>query len=58
MENNCGNNGNSCGNQICVGLTFELSLEAGNVLKLGKDFLICEFSDIQIRRSKVKFHIQ
>lgn len=40
-ENNCGNSGNNCGNQIFVGLTFELSLEAGNVLKVGKDFLIC-----------------
>ena len=41
MENNCGNRGNNRGNQIFVGLTFELSLEAGNVLKVGKDFLIC-----------------
>ena len=41
MENNCGNSGNNCGNQIFVGLTFELSLEAGNVLKVGKVFVIC-----------------
>ena len=41
MENNFGNSGNNRGNQTFVGLTFELSLEAGNVLKIGKVFVIC-----------------